>query len=251
MTSLPVLRPPADFCLPTTYRQQVQACSRDAGLGEHQYWTDERIRTSAVYQWHVYRWAAKLVRARGLRSVLDIGCGPGTKLAEHIAPVCDDIEGFDQPAGVAAAERLGSPGVYRSVDLESADIQAHRTFDLVLCADVIEHLVDPDPMLDLILRMCHRGSLVLFSTPDRARLHGRACMASYKAEHVREWASPEFRRYLTLRAFRIERERFFPAANEPLRRGGMREMLFRAGFTDRSPHRCHAVLCRPHGDRGV
>lgn len=247
MPAAPTIRPPEDFCLPAGYRQQDAAYSRDVGLGEHEYWTDERVRTSAAFQYHVYAWAARIIGERALASLLDIGCGPGTKLASLIAPVCDDIEGIDQPAGVAAAERLGAPGTYRSVDLETPEVAPWRAFDLVLSADVIEHLLDPDPMLDLIRACCHAGSLVLLSTPCRARLHGRGCMASNKPEHVREWASGEFVRYLESRGFVVEAQRFFPAADEPIGAGLTRERLFTLGQAATSPHRCHAVLCRPGG----
>jgi SAM-dependent methyltransferase len=243
------LRPPEDFCLPAGYRQQDGAATRDdAGPmeGDGAYWNAERIAASARWQHHAYAWAARLAVRRGLASVLDVGCGPGTKLSRLIAPACADVEGIDQPSAIDAARRLGHAGVYRTVDLERPDAVAPwRAFDLIICSDVIEHLLDPGPCLRLIRRLCHAGSLVLISTPDRARLRGRACMASDKPEHVREWTAPELRRYLGMNGLRVVRTRMLPADDAPVRRGMLRELAWRARLVETSPHRCMTVLCRP------
>ncbi len=240
---LPKIRPPEDFFIPAGYAQQEIAHSHDKELTNKTYWTDERLRNSSVYQFHVYRWAAQLISDRNLTSTLDVGCGTGIKLRDHIKPVCSDIEGFDQPAGIKAAQRFGSPGTYTSVDLENPHIKPHRTFDLIICADVVEHLLDPDPMLKMIKKFCHPQTLMLFSTPDRARLHGRTCMASTKPEHVREWTGPEFHAFLTSRGFHVTDHQFLPADNAPISSGAKQESLFAQGLAPTSPHRCQAVLC--------
>lgn len=238
-------RDPRAFFLPAGYRQQPAPFSHDALRDDETYWTSERLVMSARYQYHVYAWAASLITHRGLRSVLDVGCGPGVKLASLISPVCNDIEGIDQATGVAAARRAGAPGRYTVVDLETCGMPAWRTFDLIICADVIEHLMDPDPALRLIRRFSHAGTLAVVSTPDRARLHGRECMASTKPDHVREWSAPEFVRLLRSRSMRPVSQRLFPADDAPLSEGRLAEMKWRIRLASRSPHRCHAVLCRP------
>jgi SAM-dependent methyltransferase len=248
----PRVRAPEDFCLPPGYRQQTTAFTHDAAAqlgadGEPvAYWNDERIRASSRYQHHVYAWGADLVRQRSLRSVLDLGCGPCVKLTSLISPVCDDVEGADQPSALEAARRLGTRAALREIDLERCEnVAAWRTFDLVICADVVEHLLDPDPMLALLNRLCHERSLVLLSTPDRGRLRGRACMASEKPEHVREWAEPEFLRFVTSRGFEPLRVRRLPGDDAPIRRDRLKELAFRLRLSDTSPHRCCTVLCRP------
>lgn len=64
---------------------------------------------------------------------------------------------------------------------------------VVVCADVIEHLADPRPLLGLLADCRHRGALVITSTPDRVRVRG----ADHKGpptnpSHVREWALDEY-----------------------------------------------------------
>jgi SAM-dependent methyltransferase len=243
------MRPPEDFCLPRGYRQQAAALTRDETArdgGGAEYWNAGRLASSARYQWHVYAWAARLVQMRGLRSVLDIGCGPGVKLARLIAPLCTDVRGIDQDSAVAAARRLGSPGEYRVVDLENCrSARPDRTFDLIICADVIEHLLNPDPAMAMIARFCGPDSLVLLSTPDRARLRGRACMASPKPEHVREWSTSEFLRFIDSRSFALIEHRLLPGADEPAWSGWGREWLWRMRLAATSERRCLSVMCRP------
>jgi len=245
----PRVPPPEDFFLPKGYSQQTDAFTRDDARpieGDDAYWNPERIAASRKWQRHVYAWAAHLVQRHGLASVLDVGCGPGTKLAELVAPVCPDIEGIDQPSAIAAARRLNIPGTFRPVDLERPEsITPWRTFDLIIFSDVIEHLLDPGPSLDLIRRFCHPGSLVLVSTPDRARLRGRSCMASEKPEHVREWSAPELRRYLQSQRLNVRALRALPADDAPASRGLPRELAWRLRLAPTSPHRCLAALCRP------
>jgi SAM-dependent methyltransferase len=241
-------RLPEEFCLPRGYQQQSAALTRDGGAVQAggEYWNDDRVAASARYQWHVYAWAARLVRERGVRSVLDVGCGPGVKLDRLIAPVCGDIRGIDQQSAVAAARRLGSRGEYRVVDLERAGPgPVDRSFGLVICADVVEHLLDPDPAMEMMAGFCGPDSLVLLSTPDRARLRGRGCMASPKPEHVREWSTPEFLRFLSSRNFEVLEYRLLPGADEPAASGWAREWLWRARLAETSARRCLAVLCRP------
>jgi len=221
-----LLRPAADFSLPAAYRQRTEALTHDSSPvldaegRETEYWNSSRIQTSARFQYHVYRWGAALVRSRGLASVLDVGCGPATKLATLIAPVCPCIAGIDQSSAITVARRLERPGDFRVVDLEHCQsVQAERTYDLIICADVLEHLLDPDPALALIARHCHANTLVLLSTPDRARLRGRGCMTSEKPEHVREWAAPEFLAYLRSRRWSVLRALLLPSADEPILHG--------------------------------
>jgi SAM-dependent methyltransferase len=245
------VRPPEEFCLPAGYRQQAAALTHDDAVMVDErgsvvvYWNEERIRASARYQRHVYAWAARLVGERGFRSVLDVGCGPCVKLTELVVPVCADVEGIDQASAIAAAKKLGTRAALREIDLENCErTAAWRTFDLIVCADVVEHLLDPDPMLRLLRRLGHERTMILISTPDRARLRGRGCMASEKPEHVREWAEAEFVTFLRSRGFAIERVKRLPGDDAPVRRGLMREMAFRAGLAGTSEHRCCTVLCR-------
>src|SRR5690348_3606914 len=93
--STPTLPTPQSLHLPRGYRQQPANLTHDANRAEQSgsYWNDWRLDQSRRYQFHVYRWAAKLIKREGITSVLDVGCGPCTKIIDHILPVCPDVEG--------------------------------------------------------------------------------------------------------------------------------------------------------------
>lgn len=232
--------PDKPFYLPEGYRSNT---ARPTTEDLADYWTPDRVAMSVKYQAHVYRWAASLIRSRRLESFLDVGCGCGVKIAPYIAPLISDIEAIDHPAAVAKCRELGVPATFRAADLEAPGIKPWRAFDLIVCADVIEHLRNPDPMLDLIRGLSHRRTLVIFSTPDRDRLRGRDCLVCEKPDHVREWSAPEFRALLAARGFECKAWKLIPQDDTPMHRCWIPELRFRAGFAPRSPLACHAVLC--------
>lgn len=233
----------AAYFLPPGYREQVRNLTLDQHRDNGEYWAPWRLADSGRYQVHVYRWAADLIRRHALRSVLDVGCGVGTKLGAHIAPLVADIHAMDQASALEHVHTRCPSAKTHLVDLELSVTRLGRTFDLILNADVVEHLVDPDPMLDLIRAHAGPRTRVLFSTPERRRLRGRDCNASNKPEHVREWSMDEFRRFLASRGFTQLQSRLFPQDDADPAGYRQEEIDFRLGRGERSRLACHAVLC--------
>lgn len=237
------LADPRAYCLPRGYLQQNIARTRDDMNQAALYWTAERIAESRRYQSQVYRWAGQLLHRRGLTSMLDVGSGPGVKLAEHIAPVCSDITAIDQPSALAMAASLRVPAKLSPIDLERPPAP-DRCYDLVLCADVVEHVLDPMPLFHFLQVAAGEHGLILLSTPERSRLRGREHLSCSKPDHVREWARSEFLTFLSKSGFEVIRTRLMP--QDDSRAGVHRESerSFRQRHSDRSPLCCHAVLCR-------
>jgi SAM-dependent methyltransferase len=84
-------------------------------------------------------------------SVLDLGCGQGEWL-EALRPFCKDQVGVD----------IAAPDGYIRHDLQTP-LELGRTFDLVLCLEVGEHLPAEaaDTLADSVTR--HSDSMVLWS----------------------------------------------------------------------------------------
>jgi 2-polyprenyl-3-methyl-5-hydroxy-6-metoxy-1,4-benzoquinol methylase len=231
------------LCLPPDYRQQVANFSIDTNRDQGSYWAPWRLADNAKWQHHVYQWAADLIRTHNLTSVLDVGCGPCVKLLKFITPLTSDITGLDQPSALAAARKQGATFNLLPLDLENPSSELNRTYDLIICADVIEHLADPDPAIELFRRYSHAGTRLLISTPERSRERGRTCMASNKPEHVREWTREEFERFLRSRSLTPRLHRILPKDaqdREPLRQA---ELDYRLGRAPTSPLCCQAWVC--------
>ena len=104
---------------------------------------------------------------------LDFGCGCGT-LVRHIASLKkDEIYGFDQGAWAAKARDQGLR------ILDESELAAHEgTFDIVTAVDVIEHVVDPLPMLARCRRLLKTGGH-LFPITQNAEIVTREEMAGW------------------------------------------------------------------------
>ena len=92
-------------------------------------------------------------------SVVDVGCGPGSWLAEFKAHGVSEILGIDGP-GAAAASRLET-GELLVHDLLSP-LNVQRRFDLAVCTEVAEHLPEAGG-LALVAELVRMSRAVLFS----------------------------------------------------------------------------------------
>lgn len=162
----------------------------------------DTVENSVRYQRDVYRRAGELARQLEVRSVADIGCGLATKLVEQVAPHCEEVTGVDLEGMVALCRQRHRVGRWIAGDVEDPNFTLDRSYDLIVCADVIEHLRDPDRVLEVIRAASHDETVVVFSTPDRDRRRGPDDMGPPPNwAHVREWSAGEFCGYLESRGF--------------------------------------------------
>lgn len=66
----------------------------------------------------------------------------------------------------------------------------------VICADVIEHLINPEPLLEELRSMQKYTPLMILTTPDRRKLGSRELGMPTNQHHVREWTLEEFTKLL-------------------------------------------------------
>jgi len=159
---------------------------------------------SRTYQLDVYRHAGQLARSDDVTTVLDVGCGLATKLMDFVAPHCDSITGIDCPAIIEQCRAMYADGHWIAADIEDAGFSVAGTYDLIICADVIEHLRDPDCMLRLLRDASHETTVVLLSTPERDLRRGAHDMGPpANPAHVREWNAAELAAYLRSRDFEV------------------------------------------------
>ncbi|MFD4477174.1 class I SAM-dependent methyltransferase [Streptomyces sp. NPDC058471] len=174
-----------------------------------QYFLDETDDT-VTWQPDVYPFAAARALELGRDVVIDIGCGRAGKLAslDYEYPAWSYI-GVDFGDNLVWCRDNRPFGEWIEVDLESAErlpiAPALVRRSIVVCSDVIEHLVNPAPVLSLIRGLLMEGSAAaVLSTP------ARECRSGYDTpgpprnlSHVREWASDEFRALLEASGFKI------------------------------------------------
>ena len=108
--------------------------------------------------------------------LLDVGCGHGVLLAEARARGYE-VLGLELAAGAVhhARDALGLPVL--DVALEDFAPEAGERFDVIVLADVLEHLADPVEAIDVCCGLLADGGVLCVVTPDpsspAARLAGR------------------------------------------------------------------------------
>jgi SAM-dependent methyltransferase len=176
------------------------------------------------WQREVYVAAADLMRSEGLRTVYDVGCGSGYKLVQYLGEY--ETIGFDVESTVALLKKRYPDRTWHSVGFD------HRSFapaDVVVCADVIEHVTDPDALVDFLHHVT--GRYLVLSTPDRDLIYPKEQHRHFgppkNISHVREWSFAELAAYIG-RKFEIIQHRVTNTAQgtqmvictKPIARGG-------------------------------
>ena len=206
----------SDLFLPDGYRTNPPASADRDGTP---YWETGLAHNDVRYQVPVYRLVTRRVRAITPRLVMDIGCGSGDKLVEFLPPLPTRVVGVDQESAIRLARERFPQVEWCSGDLDSDsfwdDLLGLRP-GLTICADVIEHLVDPVALLDRLHRLIGEGLLVL-STPDRSRLENRNALGPPgNPRHVREWTMDELSDLVEANGFRIvDRHHLLPRRYSP------------------------------------
>ncbi len=222
------------YGLPETYQENPVRTTMDSESGGT-YWNPHRLNNAKHYQYAVYTYARDVIRKNGFKNLMDIGCGPAMKLRMIHADLPDlQIIGIDQPHPITFCKENHPFGQWLSDDFENPN-PAHKDLkaDLILCSDVIEHVVDPDKLLTYIQSRMHKDSLVILSTPDRDRHYGQGFMKSGHKSHIREWNKAEFAQYLESEGWQVLDHFHAQGAKPGLNQAYLHELIYH--FTHKRP----------------
>ncbi len=171
------------------------------------YWTKKRIEASKHFQFYVYSELNKIIDISKKSKIIDLGCGTGWKL--NIIKESNNLEvfGVDSTESVFHSKRYYKKGKFIVDDLSNCDYSLYEdhknSFDYIICSDVIEHLEDPDRLLDLIKYLSHKNTIIILSTPDRIKFRDINNNQPGNKDHIREWSKDELLMYLNSRKFSI------------------------------------------------
>lgn len=109
--------------------------------------------------------------------ILDVGCGDGN-FSLVLGKVCraKEVCGIDiSPEGVELARNNGVKAL--QLDIDEGDFPFEDDyFDAIFCGEVIEHLFDPDHLLDEIQRVLTPEGFCVLTTPNLASWHNRIAL---------------------------------------------------------------------------
>jgi O-antigen biosynthesis protein len=102
---------------------------------------------------------------RPIGRVLDVGCGEGGPAAHLRAAGAERIEGveFQPEAAAVARERYDAVHVGDAMTIVP---ELEGEFDTFLCYDVLEHLVDPAPLVGALRSRARLGASLHISVPN-------------------------------------------------------------------------------------
>ena len=153
-----------------------------------------------IWQPDVYECAAEVARRLEVKTIVDLGCGAGTKLTALLDEF--SVIGVDYGPNIERCRKAHSRGEWIEHDFDSTpplNLDKPRGA-LLICADVLEHLAYPERLLMTIRKALDEGAIAaILSTPDRALYYGTSQLGPPpNPSHVREWRREEFRRFLEL-----------------------------------------------------
>ncbi|MCI0434460.1 MAG: methyltransferase domain-containing protein [Gemmatimonadetes bacterium] len=146
---------------------------------------------------HSIRLLLKTVSSLDVRTILDVGCGNGEVLAALAQSERYVLAGTDISGEALALAATRVPGAtFSLLDIERDTLPTR--YDLVICLQVIEHLVDDIAAIRNIAAMSSR--LVFL-----ASMQGRMRASELEIGHVRNYTKTELGRKMELAGLRVVR----------------------------------------------
>ena len=180
----------------STLHDLERGAQRD--LASLDYWA--RTRTAIIERW---------VKSSGARDVVDVGCGSGY-LCARLARDNRRVLGIDiDEQSIAAADARDSRAVFICADVATEQIDA--TFDLAICADVLEHFEDPTPAVNALVDLLRPGGQLVVSVPNHPWLYGPH---DANQDHARRYSLSLLRQHLAP-GFEYQRHRYTNALPLP------------------------------------
>jgi len=145
-----------------------------------------------MFQKEVYQKAKALMEQHDWQSVIDVGCGSGYKLMKYLGHY--KTLGIDTDPALSMAKTNYPDAKWMYV--HEFDMASHSA-DLILCADVIEHVEHPDELIKALFSIPD-WKCIMISTPERDIKRGWFHFGPPpNPAHWREWSKKELYRFVS------------------------------------------------------
>lgn len=154
------------------------------------------------WQREVYMFARDFCLKNSLKSVVDVGCGDGYKLVQYLGHM--KTIGVETEPCISYLKKTYPDRVWvESGESEKSFINPTKDMttdtDMVICSDVIEHILNPDSLVEFLLSI--RAKYYILSTPCRDvlvnKFNSNPNGPPGNSAHVREWSMDEFKKYIS------------------------------------------------------
>jgi 2-polyprenyl-3-methyl-5-hydroxy-6-metoxy-1,4-benzoquinol methylase len=142
------------------------------------------------WQRSVYELAASLAAKLDKPSVIDVGCGSAYKLVHMLGQY--EIAGIEVEPTYSWLKKTYPQHKWLLFDETKPSLLKS---DIIICSDVIEHIEDPDSLLDFLQDIDFQ--YLVLSTPERdSKLGKNDYGPPENLAHYREWNQYEFKDYV-------------------------------------------------------
>jgi 2-polyprenyl-6-hydroxyphenyl methylase/3-demethylubiquinone-9 3-methyltransferase len=105
------------------------------------------------------------------KKILDVGCGGGI-LSESLANEGADVTGIDQGDKVIKIAKLhakesGIKVKYKHINIEDFYKNTDERFDVITCLEMLEHVPDPNSIINTCSKLLMPGGKIYFSTINK------------------------------------------------------------------------------------
>jgi 2-polyprenyl-3-methyl-5-hydroxy-6-metoxy-1,4-benzoquinol methylase len=100
--------------------------------------------------------------------VLDVGCGTGDLVTVWVARLGAQVLGIDthEPSIGLARSRYDMPNLRFELATAEDVLSSGKTFDAIICSEVLEHLYNPETLLNTLRKLIRPRGLCLVTIPN-------------------------------------------------------------------------------------
>lgn len=141
------------------------------------------------------------------KSMLDLGCGTGFNYVYATDKLkAGNVHGVDISASaVSYAKTVYPTGSFAQGDICSETLDCGiASWDTVVCCEVIEHVENPDALLETVYRHLRPSGIAFVSTPNRPVFSLNHEPSPVNHTHLKEYTLEEFRAMLARRFSMVE-----------------------------------------------
>ena len=168
-------------------------CIKESYVHRKKYVHFDDTQQEDAWQLEVYLHALGLMKKHKLTSVADLGCGSGYKLVTYLGEY--NTIGLELNVNLDVLKKKYPQRTWLESNFE---INHNIRVDILICSDVIEHIVNPDELIDYINKIDFK--YLILSTPERDLVYEENSEfhkgPPRNLTHQREWSFSEFNEYI-------------------------------------------------------